>query len=608
MASDTDYEKTPKTEAERVKFWLDRVATAKNELEDWARTSGADRFVDEYNGKWTLFFQGLRGRIPVPPINEVFAFCQTNLANIYNRDPYISVNPKAGSVRSAKIWEIILNYDWRHLRVKEQVEPEMIDKDLVGYGFHKVGVAFESMGTGDQVKIASEKFYSMRVNWRDMVWNIGSKRPPDDCIWMAQRITRPINEIKKKYKAAAKMQGVQSPDCSKLSYDNAMYKDDIQVGVLWEVWDAETKTFFLIGESVDEKYLEAPKPWPPYLDVFPFQMYWDFESAGKPRPMSAIAPWEQQILAKMTLMASALNHAKRWNRQMIVNQGAIDEASLDKFERGDDGAIIVNNGTGNLNENVKFMDYGPLPTDFYMLYDRLSIIEREINGQTEADRGGLTKTSSRTLGELQIAQEGSKGRTDRKIDRFETHLENIARLMLNQRKANFDMEEVVKITGKPPQEVIDAVQDIYDPVTHSIRVTPEDIQGEFDVEVKAGSTLPLNKATKMKILELVMQNLAAASSAGVSPMMNTVVTEILDGFDIKALSEAWEEEKEAAQERSRMAGAETFATSQKAQTQAEKNQAQAEKIRTDTDLEFATTIKELMMPNGKEESDEMPGM
>ena len=218
---------TPKTEPERVAFWLDRVTVSKKALESWAKESGAERFIEEYNGKWSLFLNGLRGKIPVPPINDVFSYVQADLANTYNRDPYISVNPKAGTVLGAKLWEALINYDWRELKVKEEIEPEIIDKDLVGYAFHKVGYAPETEGTGDQLKIANERYFSMRVDWRDMVWNLGSKNPPKDCIWMAQRITRPLTQVKSKYKAAAKLEGVQMPEVDKLTYDNALYKDDI---------------------------------------------------------------------------------------------------------------------------------------------------------------------------------------------------------------------------------------------------------------------------------------------------------------------------------------------------------------------------------------------
>jgi hypothetical protein len=600
---------TPKTEPEKVSFWLERINVAKKSLEAWTKESGADRFVDEYNGKFEIFLNGLRGKIPVPPINDVFSYVQSDVAYTYNRDPYISINPKAGSVRGAKLWEVLLNYDWRELKVKDEVEPEIIDKDLVGYGWHKVGYAPETEGTGDLLKIKNEKFYSMRVDWKDMVWNIGSKTPPKDCVWIAQRIIRPLFEVKQKYgAAAAKLEGVQCPEVDKDTYNNALYKDDIKVAVMWEVWDAESHERMLLAEGLLERFLEKPKPWPPYMDEFPFLMYWDIHAPGKTRPMSAIAPWEHQVLEKMVIMAAAVNHVKRWNRQMMVTAGAISSQALDQYERGDDGAVIENNGTGKLDENVKILDYGQLPTDFYMMIDRISAIQNNTSRMPEFLQGGVTKTSSRTIGELQEMKAGAKGAIDRRIDRFETHLENIARHMLAQRKANFDFEEVVKIVGETPEEVIKELGDLYDPITRQVSVRPEDIMGEYDVEIKAGSTLPLDKETKMKTLEIVLQALMAVPPGTTSPMLNAVVSEMLDGFDIKSLKEAWVAQEQQAQEQKQMQQEEVSADSQKATSQAEKNLASAEKIRTDSDIQMATTIADLVGVNGKEKDNRVPGL
>lgn len=585
---------TPKTESEKVGFWLDRVTVAKKALESWARESGAERFIDEYNGKWSLFLNGLRGKIPVPPINDVFSYVQADLANTYNRDPYISINPKAGTVLGAKLWEALINYDWRELKVKEEVEPEIIDKDLVGYAFHKVGYAPETEGTGDQLKIANERYYSMRVDWRDIVWNLGSKNPPKDCIWMAQRIVRPLLQIRAKYKVAAKLEGMQMPEVDKLTYDNAMYKDDIKVAILWEIWDSESKQIFLIAEGLNEKFLEPPKPWPAYLDEFPFLMYWDYNAPGKMRPMSAIAPWESQTLESMVILAQAVNHVKRWNRQMFVTAGAVSQQALDQYERGDDGAIIENTGTGKLDENIKILDYGQLPTDFYMLLDRLTQIRNEISGQPAVDRGGVTKTPSRTIGELQLVQQGARGRTDRKIDRFESHIENIATQMLAVRKANFDFEEVVKVIGETPDEVIKALGNLYDPVTGTVKISPQDIMGDYDVEIKAGSTLPLDKETKMQILEIVIQALASVPPNATSPLLAAAIGEMLDGFDIKTLKLAWGQQQKQAEAQAQMEQQEVSADAKKADSQATKNLAQAEKISTDSDIAMATTIKDLI--------------
>lgn len=573
----------PKTPQENVKLWQERVSIARQSNEDWARNSGANRFVDEYNGKFNIFFNGLKGQIPVPPINEIFAYVQSDLATTYNRDPYISVNPKAGTVEGAKLWEVIINYYWRHLKTKEEVEPELIDKDLVGYGFHKVGWEVESEGANEELRIVKEGLYSARVDWKDIVWNFGAKYPPKDCLWMAQRIVKPLQYVKAKYPAASKLDGVQNPDVDKTAYDNATFKDDIKVAVLWEVWDAMSRQVYLIAEGLNDKFLAPPRPWPDYMSEFPFLMYWDFYAPGKPRPMSAIAPWEAQVLEKMFLLASAINHSKRWNRQVLIRKGSMSDGDLDKFERGDDGAILDYTGSGNLNENLKIFDWGELPVDFYLLMDRLSAIERDVNGQPEFERGGVTKTSTRTEGELQLIQRGAKGRSDRRVDRFETHLENIARHTMMHLKANFDFEETIRITGETPQEVIEALGDHFDPVTRTVKYTPADIEGDYEVEVKAGSTLPLNRETKVQIIQSILQTVGSIQEQGVSPLLRALISELLEEFDMKVLKEAFDQEQQSDDQDAQQQAASAQAADMKNKSQAAKNIASADKIGAEAD-------------------------
>jgi hypothetical protein len=592
MADEALTDKEPTNTPEAVKLWQERVSLGKRAGEDWANKSGANRFVDEYNGTFGITFNGSKGSIPVPAINEIFAFVQADVSHTYNRDPYISVNPKSGTVKGAKLWEVILNYWWRKLKTKEEVEPEIIDKDLVGFSFHKVGKEVESEGAGEELKITRDSLYSARIEWKDVVWNFGAKKPPYDCLWMAQRIVKPLGYIKRKYPNAKDIKGVQNPEVDKSAYDSASFKDDISVGVLWEIWDAEKREILLIAEGLNDQWLSDPRPWPDYIKEFPFLMYWDTHAPGKQRPMSAIAPWETQVLEKMVILASAVNHAKRWNRQMVVKQGAISTEALDKFERGDDGAILENTGTGDLDKNVHVLDWGTLPVDFYLLLDRLSAIERDVNGQPEFERGGVTKTSTRTSGELEMIQAGAKGRADRKVDRFEGHLENIARHMMMHLKADFDFEETVKITGQPPEEILEILKDHLDPITMTIKYKPEDIKGEYEVEIKSGSTLPLNRENKRMILDRIMQTLGTVSEAGVSPLLRTIISEILDEYDMKSLKEAYAQEQQMMDQQAANQKQETDANEAKARTQAVKNVAQADKIGAEADnirMEFGKT-------------------
>jgi len=371
-ASYKEEAKKENTVSKKVALWSDRVQMAKKSCEDWAESSGAKRFLKEYKGDYGITFKARTRNVTVPPINEVFAYVQSDIATTYNRDPYITVNPKAGTKEGAALWEVVLNYYWRELQTKEELEFEIIDKDLVGFAWHKVGYAVDTFLEESQTKIKNERLYSNYLLWKDVVWNIGATRVPKDCLWMAQRIVKPINEMRKKFPAVKGLEGVPNPDIDEDSYKKSAYKDDIKVLVMWEIWDSEDRMIYYIAEGLKDKYLQPPKPWPDYLNEFPFLMYWDFAVPNSSRPMSAIAPWEAQILEEMVIMASAVNHVKRWNRQAFVRNGTIDENALDKFEQGYDGAIIPYNGE---TADIKFADFGQLPTDFYMLMDRLGSIK-----------------------------------------------------------------------------------------------------------------------------------------------------------------------------------------------------------------------------------------
>ena len=574
-------------EARQVSRWMDRIQVAKRVQEEWAHSSGANRFIKEYQGKFEVYLFNSKGQISVPPINEVFAFVQSDIASTYNRDPYITVNAKAGSAQAAKIWEVWLNYEWRELQTKEEIELEIIDKDLVGMAWHKVGHVVESEGSGDSLKIKNETLYSLRVDWRDMFWNIGARRPPKDCEWMAQRIVRPLEDVKEKYPNAAKLEGSTHPDLEGDNFRdtirNTIYKDDIKVAVLYEIWDKRTKSIYTVAEGLKDKYLTEPRPWPEYLDEFPFLPYWDFAVPGNPRPLSAIAPWEPQILERMKLLALALNHAKRWNRQLFVKQGAIDPQALDKFERGDDGAIIEVNG--DFKENFKFTDFGQIPTDHYLLMDRLMAISNDVSGQPSIDRGGVTKTQTRTIGELQLIKAGAKSRTDRKIDRLETHLEDIARHLMAHMKANFDFEKVIKVTGETPENVIKQLGNLYDPNTGTLTFTPYDIEGEFDAEVRAGSTLPLDKETQLQVLETTLSSLVqVATQAPASPLVVEVISQMFDKYGMKSLQEAYKKELALAAEQAQAKAQETDVDKVKSMADAQKRTAQAEQIQTETQI------------------------
>ena len=570
-------------EKELAGKWHERINTSRHWRDNWSENAGTERYIKEYSGVYDVTL----GNLMVPAINEVFSYCQSLMSLMSHREPYIAVNPKRkGSIKGAVILEAAINYYWRELKIKQETDLELLDAILVGHAWNKTGINVKTSGSGSELKLVSENLFANRVSWRDMVFNIGTKRPPHGCLWMAQRIFRPVDDVKDDYGAKAKnIKGSPYPDIKEDYRRKMTYKEDINFAELWEVHDSREQKIYLISDEITDRFLEDPRPWPSYVKEFPFEMLSFNDVPDEPYPLSDIAPWEAQVLEKIKVFTQALNHVKRWNRQMVITSGLLKDSELDKFEKGVDGTVLSAN-KGDLATGMRTLDFGALPPDSYQILSVLDQIKRETNGQPEFDKGANTKTGTRTLGELKLIQGGANSRMGRKIARFEMHCENIARNMMAHIQANFDTERIAKITGNEPMEVLQAFGDKFDPVSQTIIFNKEDIKGEYDIDVKSGSTLPLDVETRDAVLDQVLQmGVQLASAPSLPPFVAEVIKERLRDFGIKGLEEAFDKQVQALAVQDSQKGAMAQVGVAKTQSETEKRQAQARQIQLQTLIE-----------------------
>jgi hypothetical protein len=371
--------------------------------------------------------------------------------------------------------------------------------------------------------------------------------------------------------------------------DQAIFKDDINFSTMWEVWDKRSMEVFLVAEN-HFRYLKLPSNWPKYQDEFPFSHLYFNRVPDKPFPIPDIAPFEPQILEEIKMIAMALNHVKRWNRMAFVKRGALRRSEMDKYERGVDGSIIEVDA-GAPADVVKTTDYPSLQGDVYAILARLADIRTRVSGQPAAAQGGSDRASTRTLGQLELQAAGGQNRVSRKQDRVETHIETIARHMIGHMKRSFDVPQIMKITGMPPEEIVKSFGENFDPITGTLKFTKNDIVGEYDVEVKAGSTLPLNKENRLAILNGVLEQVAKLGGIeNLPPFIKTIVAEILRDLDIKALEVAFAKgeirSKQAQEAKAKAAQIELA----KVKAEGDKRAAQAAQVRSETNMNKATTL------------------
>lgn len=591
-------------EPQQVRRWQDRLSVSRRWLDQTAEQANWRTFQDELEGKYDVVL----GNVQVPPINEIFAYKDAALANLYFRDPYIAVNAKKdATILSAFILEAGVNHLWGELKLKEELELEITDAIIIGHGWNKVGNNTKTAGTGNNLQIVEDNIYANRVSWQDMFMNVGCKRPTYDNLWISQRIYKPTEQVKKQYGARAKsLNGSTYPSIDLKYMKNILYREDFNYSAIYEIWSKEDRMIYTLCDEMNDKYLEDPKPWPDWQDNFPYQFLSFHEIPDKPYPQSDIAAWNPQVLEKIKLFTMCLNFAKRWNRQMLISKGSMGLQEKDKFEKGIEGSILeaLSKG-GDLQTSFKMLDWGSMPPDFFIILDRLDALIDRIRGQSQFQQGGVTKTATRTEGELQLIKSGADSRTDRKQDRIESHCENIARNLVMHMKNNFDVPYFAKITGKEPPEIIQAFQDqgIYDPASQTIQFDKDDIAGEFDVSIKMGSTLPLDKGNRDKLLTSVYQmSIPLASVPRVPPFIAEIVKELLQDYEIKGLEAAFSQQQQATQAKEQAEAQTAHIEESKTQAETAKRTAQAEQIQLDSLIKGVNAAGKATGRLGKEES------
>ena len=570
-------------EPQEVMRWHDRISVAKRWRDQVSNDNNWENMIEEIKGKYDVVL----GNVYIPPINEMFAYKDSTLANLYYKDPFIAVNPRKGStLASAFILEAAVNHLWGELNLKADIELEITDALFTGHAWNKVGTNVKTTGSGDLLKIVEDSIYANRVSWRDMYMNVGCKNPPHDNLWIAQRIYRPTQDVKDDYpKVAKRLTGSSYPSIDVKYMKNILFKEDFNFTAIYEVWDAHEKMIYTLADEVNDRYLEDPRPWPEWLDEFPYQMLSFHNIPDEPYPQSDVGPWEPLVKEKIKLFTMCLNFAKRWNRQMLLKKGTMIGQDIDKFEKGIEGSILLATTTGDIQQAAKMLDWGSMPPDFFILLDRLDALIDRIRGQSQFQQGGVTKTATRTIGELDLIKGGADARSDRKQDRIETHCENIARQLIMHMKNNFDVPYLAKITGKEPPEILRAFQDqgIFDPISQTLKFDKSAIQGDFDVRVKAGSTLPLDKGTRDRILTQVYQmSIPLASAPSIPPFIAEVVKELLKDYDIKGLEEAFAVQLQAQEQISGQKQFDQAIVTQKVQAETAKRSAQAQNVQIDT--------------------------
>lgn len=524
----------------------DMLKKYRNKLEHSRRW----RKEEKYDDLWQRMIDLYRGKHHRTDIKEDqllvnMAFSTINIVapSVAVNHPKITVNARRpDDADKAIVTEAIVNYWWRHYDCQKEFRRAVKDTLICGHGWVKTGYRYveEEKATENNFDSYDELAEDREENAAESNLIVKEDRPfvervspfdmyvdPDatsmeDARWIAQRIRRPLEDIKKdkRYNSTARAEATPS-HYSKWGQDSfrprrSQDPQDAYVEI-WEWYDIDRNTLSVFCDGSD-KFLVAPKEIP-FAFGQPFVMIRNYDVPETFYPMGeleAIEPLQHELNQTRTQM---MNHRKRFSRKWLYKESAFDTDGRQALESDEDNVMVPVITDDNLSNVLSPMPAVINPPELYNQSDLISSDMNRVSGVSEYQQGAMPEIR-RTATEAAIVQDASNARASDKLAIIERAIGECARHLVMLAQQFMTGEQAVRIIGSEAQPLWLTFDRDY-------------IQGEFDYEVEGGSTAPMNESFRRQRALQIVDAMAPFAGAGILDMGKMAAYVLQYGFGIK---------------------------------------------------------------------------
>lgn len=529
----------------------------------WREEDGYDKLwcklVDLYRGK---HFQGKalnnEDRIAV---NIAFATINVIAPTVSLNNPKLVVfSQKNEDALKATIIETVLNYWWGRYDFQEELALAVKDYLVVGHGWLKVGwryveeikavqaaetAADADDGSSDaaltpedtaekpadepddaevdadpEYEVTQDRPFVERVSWDDIFVNPEAKTLLS-ADWIAQRMVKSLAEVKQDKRYRQKARACLTPDSQqdkRFSKNMDDLSDDVQRVTLWEFYDMRMGTMCVFSEKGDELLLD-PIPQP-YAFGHPFVMLRNYEVPDMFYPMGDVEALEPLQDELNKTRSQLMNQRKRYNRKFLIREDAFDAAGISALQDDTDNVLVPVVDTDNPLQDLII----PLPQTsidaqmFQYIPSLLADMDR-ISGVAEFQRGETSPTR-KTATEASMINDAASSRAQDKLGSIEKMIGKVAQRVIQLAQQYMTQDTEVRVLGKNGFPVW-------------IPFSRQDVQGEYDFSVEAGSTQPLNESQRRSQALQLLQTFTPYASAGLVNVQELIRYTLAYGFGIK---------------------------------------------------------------------------
>jgi hypothetical protein len=444
--------------------------------------------------------------------------------------PKITVSPTdEHNLLGSMITEQIANYQWRHWDYKKATQQAIKDFLIMGIGWTKIGWRYREglqpvtpeeqqqdlaqleaqlnmeaaanpamaaeMPTPEDIAATLPTEKTVVLEDRPFVERVSpfdiqvdpNATSMEDVMWIAQRIVRPLEEAKKddRYSPSAraklKADGVFLADKAIRtgSTPDAHKGMDVELTTIWEFYDIRKNWLCVFGQDCDE-FLVSPEPMP-YSFGHPFEPIFNYTIPDKFYPMGeleAMEPLQQELDKVRSQMMEA---RKKFGRKYIYRESSFGPEGVAALQSDRDNVMVaVIEEQTPLDQAIQPLPQSQLDPQAYQYSEIIEMDIDRVTGVNEYMRGA-TPQQRQTAYAASMIQSAADARAAAKLDNVEDFMSRIARKLIMLNQQYLEGEQVLRVAG--PNGAMAWVQ-----------YNRDDIQGEYDYGVEAGSTQPKKRS------------------------------------------------------------------------------------------------------------------
>lgn len=537
----------------------------------WRKDAGYDekwaKFIKLYASQYEYDEIGDYEDVVAP--NMVFSTVNIIVPSIVVNYPKITVTArKESDLERAATVEAMVNYNWQRYNVHEELKLAIRDFVMFGLGICKVTWTLRE----DEVEMDQDEYTSsvqdalmqMRTARDQADANgLGVTFPDEDEViasapttkvvvaadhpsvervspfdiyvdpdatrikharWIAQRMYVPIevardNEnwvasARKKLKPTAMSMAKKDQETAFEGEERGKKNEFV---VVWEYYDLIAKTMCVFADGCDEFLIEPDDTPLPFDHPFVFGLNYVVPEKLYPvGDVETIVPLQMELALTRTQM---VNDRKRYRRMYLAKTSEIGAKGMEALLSGADNAIIDTEYDGPLADVLAPVATTMLPPEFY---NQTAMILDDINlaaAITEYQRGQVSEIR-RTATEASMIQDMSNARSADKLALVEQMISEMARRTVQLAQEFLTTEQIARVVGP-------------DGATAWVPFAREQIEGEFDFQVEAGSTQPQNESFRRQSAMQLMDAMAPFVQMGVVDPAKLAEHVLRNGFGVK---------------------------------------------------------------------------